>query len=282
MDWARVKTILIVVFLAVDMFLIVNLIMKNKSTELTPEAIKSVKQFLAQNNVVLDTEIEKKVLNLSRINVVNPIVDGDLAANKFIGKGLWNKKKDIDGNVLYSSDKESLLVQKKGEVILKYNEPNIANLSGSATINGYFLGVLKKNHIVNAELQTEKMIKNIYYIRYRCYDNKMKVFNNYAEVELDQSSGDISIKIGMIEAEGYAGKKKQVNIIDSLIELVRNVNSKEKTIVKKISLGYYANVNKNEEAMKYGEADPAWEIETDKGIYIFDGYNGNLLYKYNK
>jgi hypothetical protein len=64
-----------------------------------------------------------------------------------------------------------------------------------------------------------------------------------------------------------------------LVELIKQINANSQTTIKRISLGYYADVNKNNEIIKYGEADPAWKIDTDRGVFIFDGYSGKLLYK---
>lgn len=280
MDWARVKTILIIVFLVVNAFLATKIMEKNSGTQMKPDEVLEVKKLLQQNNIKLQTEIPIKMPAISRIKVINQAADGDAIANKIIGMKVWNKKVEANGEVAYSSKTKHLRVYKNGQIeyVVIETPDKLKLLTNKETAENRIYDLLTVYYPLDSyRLESTNATNNGFNIKLCSYNNTYEMFNNTVEAIIDFASQKITIKQGVIDFEGYNGKAKKVSVIDALVELIRHIDTKSQISIKKISLGYYADVNKNNEIIKYGEADPAWKIETDKGAYIFDGYNGNLL-----
>lgn len=280
MDWARVKTILIIVFFIVNVFLVVKIMEKNKGVELSSDETIEIQKLLLQNNIKLETEIPSKIYSIPRMKVINQAADSDLIANKIFGINAWNKKVEINGDIVYLSKTKKMRVQNNGQIEYEIIETpdKFKTVTNKETAEKYICDLLTSyNPSVSYRIELNYASKNGYHMRFSSRNNKYEIFNNNVEVDMDFVSNKIIITQGNINFEGYTGKAKKVSIIDALVGLIRHNEKSSSLIIKKISLGYYADVNKNNEIIKYGEADPAWEIETDQKIYIFDGYSGILL-----
>lgn len=280
MDWARVKTILIIVFLIVNAFLVAKIMEKSSATQLKSDEIIEVEKLLQQNNIKLQTEIPSKMPAMPRIKVINRAADGDVIANKIIGMNLWNKKVETNGEVTYSAEARHLKVYKNGQIeyVVTENPDKLKLLTNKEAAENRIYDLLAAYYPLDSyRLELTDATTNGYHVKLCSYNKTYEVFNNAVEASIDFTSQRITIKQGIIDFEGYNGKAKKVSVVDALVELIRHIDIKNQISIKKISLGYYADVNKNNEIIKYGEADPAWKIETDKGDYIFDGYSGNLI-----
>jgi regulatory protein YycI of two-component signal transduction system YycFG len=218
--------------------------------------------------------------SIPRIKVINRAADGDVIANKIIGVKAWNKKIETNGEVTYSSETKQLKVYKNGQIeyVVTENLDKLKLLTNKEAAENHIYDLLAAYYPLESyRLELTNATTNGYYIKLCSYNKAYEVFNNTVEASIDFTSRKITIKQGIIDFEGYNGRAKKVSVVDALVELIRHIDTKNQISIKKISLGYYADVNKNNEIIKYGEADPAWKIETDKGDYIFDGYSGNLI-----
>jgi hypothetical protein len=201
LDWSRVKTILIVVFLLINVFLITKIISRNNDQYIKAEEIKNVKELLLVNRIKLNTPIPSRIKSMKRL-------------------------------------------------IMNYESVKLS------------MDEIKKNQ------KQYQLVSSYYYKGNQIFNVEAKVIN----------SEKIVVNENLAAVIGLTGDSQKVNPIDAIIEFVRVSVGKEFTI-NKISLGYYINVNGGSEIAKYEKvtANPAWKIETDKGIYYFDGYTGKIL-----
>lgn len=279
LNWARIKTILIIVFLLVNIFLVYKVSEKYSQKELKPDEISNLKNLLIQNGIVLETTLPSQIKLLPRMKVTNYIVEEKQLADKILGVQKWTLSKDNSSYMNYTSKNEGLKfdgygfveytlnIDKKEAAVLISNE-NKAKQRIKSILGEY----LKMDKYIEDRLEVNK---GEFRVSYLYFSGKDEIFNNYISARI-LSEGKIIIRHGLVDFNGFTSKSKKVSPVDALVELVRVVRGKGKTIIKQISIGYYADLNKGNEIMRSGEADPAWKIVTDKGVYIFDGYTGNF------
>ncbi len=77
MSWSRVKTILIVLFICIDAFLLSNIIIsKGKSSAVPQDIVQSTVTLLKQNNITIDADIiPRRITKTSYIQADNVITD---------------------------------------------------------------------------------------------------------------------------------------------------------------------------------------------------------------
>lgn len=281
MDWARVKSILIIVFLIVNIFLVMKIIDKSNRKELRSDEIQSVTQLLNNNNIVMQVQIPTQIFYMPRIRVNNETAEEGALADRLLGPGQWTNKSSQQGSGFYLSNGREMTIKPDGTVIYKIKESGevskeqISQEWARSRLNSLLEKYvsLQSYHfesISKTEDGYEITMKNVY--------KETEIFNNRIKAKIS-NSGEITISQGLVSFAGFAGKPRKVAATDAMVELIRYVNINEKTVVRSISIGYYADFNKNGEIIRYGEADPAWKVETDKGTFIFDGYNGTMLYQ---
>lgn len=280
MDWAKVKTILIIVFLIVNIFLMMKIVEKSSRKELKADEIQSVASLLTQNNIILQQQMPTKISFMPRIKITNEVAEGDWLADKLIGNGKWTKVQGQTGETIYTFENKKLKVGADGRFNYSINEdPDRLQLNSEDKVKLYINNILRSyTTIENYKLESLVRVRDGYELSLSCFYKDNEIFNNCVEAKVNDS-GQVILTHGLVSFGGFVGKPKKVTPVDALIELIESVDKSSQTAVRKVLLGYYADVDKNQEVIKYGEADPAWKIITDKGTYIFDGYNGSLLYE---
>jgi len=279
LNWARVKTILIIVFLIVNIFLFFKVTERYSTKELRPAEISDLKNILAANNIALETTLPLQIKYLPRMKVTNNIVEENKTADEILGRNKWTVKNDGAGNAIYSSDNKELKFDGYGfvEYTIAVGKNNISELltnktKGKQAIRNILKEYLKLDKYVEDEAQIDKTGTRI---DYSYYNDKSEIFNNNIVTKI-LPEGKIVIKHGRVDSNGFTSKGKKVTPVDAFVEFVRVVKDKGRITIKQISIGYYADLNKGNEIVRFGEADPAWKIKTDKGTFVFDAYTGNL------
>ncbi|MGE5474010.1 MAG: two-component system regulatory protein YycI [Ignavibacteriales bacterium] len=284
MNWARVKTILIICFLIVNIFLLYKVSEKYNRKELKADEILNLKNLLSANDIILNTTLPSQIKYLPRMKVTNRTVEENQIADKILGINKWTVKKNDAGIAIYSSGNREIKFDSFGFVEYTINIGKVEGLKlvsneikAKETVKDLLKKYLKLDKYIEDNIQVSKagIIINFSYV-----DNNREILNNYIVSKI-LPEGKIIIKHGLVDSDGLNSKNKKITLVDALVELVRVLKDKGKTTIKEISLGYYADLNKGNETIRFGEADPSWKIETDKGIYIFDAYTGDFLASFN-
>jgi len=279
LNWARVKTILIIVFLVVNIFLFFEVSEKYSSKVIKPEEISDLKNLLVANDIILETTLPSQIKFLPRMKVTNRIIEENQTADKILGTNKWIVRSNAKDMPIYFSENKQLKYDKFGfiEYTINIGKDEASKLlsneiKAKQTINNILSKYLKLEQYVQNEI---KVNKTAIIIDYSYFNEKSEIFNNCIVAKI-LSEGKIVIKHGLIDYNGFTSKSKKVTPVDAIVELIRVLKDKGKTTIKEISIGYYAELNKANEIVRFGEADPAWKIKTDKGTFIFDAYTGIL------
>lgn len=270
MNWGRVKTIFIILFLISDLFLLSILVRSEwKQGTISPEVVNSTVQVLANNGITLNPDaVPKKMSNVPYAEAENVIAGYDEFAKKLLGEDAVNTQGDtyenatglvsFAGNSFSFSSKQGPLGESTGE--------KDAELIAVEFLSG--LGFNLKNsqsHITQSE--------NGYSITFINTINDMPIFNNSATIEISGKSvvKAFGIWFNLLDISGPESSLRSVTsvLIDSIPYF--DLSSGEVTI-SGLSLGY--TIPESNTYHKSAVLFPVWEIRDNSGrVYHRDARN---------
>lgn len=105
MNWSRIKTILIILFLFTDIFLAASIFTaERKETEISPEVLRATKEILQSHNITIDNSvILPHISSASILQADNAITDYDTFAALLLGDDYY-----LEAPEVYSSEKGKL------------------------------------------------------------------------------------------------------------------------------------------------------------------------------
>ncbi len=241
MNWSKVKTIAIVVFAVLVLFLTVkylNLLPKEES--LTDKQIKTAQNILVQNSIKLSCTIDKKIYYVSKLNVKTESAY-DNVLTKLFGKRVDKYQKEFESSIYhlkiinqtlfleskYSQDPFELFDINKSDYIRDYD--------------GSYIQVYKGYPIFDGKLKIQKQKNTTLYI------------------------------FTKVIPQGFELKRSRAI---SALEAIFNLLNQQKNIkeIQNIKFGYYL----KDFNVIQGQAVPVWRIVADGEVYYINGFTGML------
>ncbi len=266
MNWYRAKTILIVFFVCMNVFLLVNLIYStNKASVVTPEIINSTIEILKKNDIEIPPElIPVKTVSMPSVEMKNVFANKDIFAETFCGNDVTEKENDTyagsGGTVRFEGDKftfmpVSMKNRTDGSDVRECTEMLLADFG----INVSFAECIEHSENGNIVLKFKNSI------------NKYKIFDSYINVQINQSGDVLCIDGVWFGEQSNSGRNiplKSVTgvLIDFILQPQRPTG---KNVIEKLELGYTAS-----DADVYHETTvliPVWQITLSDGkVYCID------------
>lgn len=241
MNWSKVKTIAILVFLALVIFLTVkylNLLPKEES--LTEDQIQTARKILAQNSIKLSCPIDKKIYYVSKLNVKTES-SYDNVLNKLFGKRVDKYQKEFESSIYHLKIiNQTLFLESKYAQDLF----DLFDLNKSEYIKDYDRSYIQV------------------YRGYPIFDGKLKI----------QKQNGVTIYIfTKVIPQGFELKRTRAI---SALEAIFNLLNQQKNIkeIQNIKFGYYL---KDFNVIR-GQAVPVWRIVADGEVYYINGFTGML------
>ncbi|MBZ4647318.1 MAG: hypothetical protein JG777_2807 [Clostridia bacterium] len=278
MYWSRVKTILIILFLCINIFLLVSMMVSvNRTITISSETVEDTVQVLKKNNIEIEKNIiPTKMHNLPLLEMVNPEQDPKALAAKILGDGF---KQQGDK---YTLDKKTLAIRGCEFSYSDEAPSQTINDLNELTAENYAKKELEKfgahlKYAVTAKVQRQGDEK--YSVTFYQEFSGREIFENYITVILTPQ--------GLISMEGYWLIPKKFtteklpirHVTGILIDFLRNDERPKdrKLTVTDISLGYHR-VDPKNSYIKETTAIPAWRITTDDGqVYYYEATTGNYI-----
>ncbi len=262
MEWGKIKTIFILIFVVVNLFLFV-MFFKSEYVDNTlgDELIENTLTILEQNNVIADKSVMPKIHNNVRICTVE------------------NRYSSVD-DMLKSARKISA---QNGVDYLNKNHTEINGISFVCTINQ---NVEVSNIVKYTKKEIEKtgLLEEINYT----VDEKDGCIYFYLKFE-DKVFYDSYLRVkttnkGIQEISGFnwlgdavyeGGISETVSPVEILINFALSEEFDKKVELKGVKSGYY--IGERGETVRV-TASPVWEIATsDNQVFYYDMRNGDLL-----
>lgn len=304
MNWNKIKTIIIIFLLIINIFFIYNMYIQNRNIYyISDNVIKSACKILAADNIIIDENtIPNKKLST---NVLESVYDSDYYDNlvaKISGTESYSKRiinNGIEFNIAKNND--IYVFSDSGMLYMKYisgefnsNDADIKNtftemnpgrLSGhSNTIKKYLVWTNEsQSNVYNYDLIINKEYYDDLNDRYYIYCTQIINSQVVNECEFLVIIGDD--KVLYLEGElinNYIYNSYQTTLIDQINilfmernDIIDNVqNEKIEYNIKSLTSEYYINWNQERDIMFL---IPAWKIEYDNGNYVVrDAVSGSV------
>ncbi|OWZ83502.1 two-component system regulatory protein YycI [Natranaerobius trueperi] len=289
MDWERAKSVLLISFLILNLFLGYKWIIESDTpylqAQITDEQRAELEQRLKSHNLTFDLDISQESFTANYLRVSNFQTDLRKKISLLI-EGSYSLKSDEDTTIVSSEHEEVVISQSPGGRI------NISFKNGylDKEENGEFQ--LTKE---TAKEQAEKLFDLLNFPDNLTLNKKVEQSNSkrliyYQEIDdYNLYGGFTLVKLGndgvreiegfLLEKEGF--KDESIEIIPATMAILRllenlppNENIQE---ITNITFGYYTEGYIADE----WEAVPVWKIEIEDGNqnYYINAFTGDLEHK---
>ncbi len=263
MRWEQVKTIFIIVFFMVNLFLLVTMMVnQDSSVVISDAALGDLVTILKSGGVDIDKSVIPTRRELARqLDVTNRYDSPDTLLKTLIDGDSFRL---IDITIESTSSTASgFSVTAKPSNAAYFNADTTASQI-AALFRDKAPSLLSKN-------QDDKYTRYVY-----CdiVDGK-SIFDSYLLIDITADSEITITGVNWNFDNVVPGAAVYVsNIGEVAADFPRHAAYKPETI-SKINLGYY--LGERQSGISTVTAIPAWEIVTDKAVYYFDGHNSDLL-----
>jgi len=272
MNWSRVKTILIVLFLCTDIFLLgIYFTSKHTSSEISGDVIDSIVKILANNDIkVKASSIPRKMPSVPNAEAQNVMPDYETFAKTVLGDDL----SAIDfgyasgrGKITFYGDRFNFIANPETYAVSDRSIADEVNAKEIVTSTlkplGFDLG--------SAKISVTETADGGHSVELRNYAKSLPMFNSKVVVTL--SNTEITSISGIWFNEVKTSDKNEStikNVTSALIDFIPMVS--EATEITAIKHGY--GIFDTSSFHKTVKLIPVWEVTAKDGSsYLLDGRN---------
>lgn len=279
MDWRRAITILIVSFIALNLFLGLNLWSKARPTAeftLTPDEESEIKHYLSQKGVQLKSDIPKEGKAQALLEIGFEKINENNVVENFFGKDQVKMSQTQNGRS-YTLDNRQLIITDNGFITYFNNEgkvifPQLTKEQAETEAVNFIKnhGGMPEQAVLN-KVTFDEHSKG-YLLEYVRYYDGFFIDNSYITI-LVTPSGIKSYYQCWLEPFGYVGKKR--GVISPLTAVLRIITEVEEdpVVITRIQQGYNSKLY---DADRW-QAAPVWKIELENGDRFYvNAYTGEL------
>ena len=297
MDWSKAKNVLIIAFVATNIFLIYNMqsrLFNQQEIQLvTNESVRNVEAYLNDSGIELEADIPREIISLPILVVKYHIFDGESTAKSLLGID-YDKQtptleekilkreifKGIDKELIIDGGKRLKYINKNEDIQhFSLNEKKVKNISNDFLKNHNLLGLdIELSQIyygTEDDFEDEIVYKLVYN---QTYQNKF-LGESYIHVYVS-NRGVIGMEAMLLEYEKTQQQRKQIipatQALTRAMNIILEENSKP-IVIKEIEVGYYFSPSEYMESdwkeIESGTAFPSWKITLQNGkTYFIEAY----------
>ncbi len=282
MQWSRIKTILIVIFLIVNIYLLVNYLNTSQNgVSVTPSAVDDAVSILEENSIKIDKRIIPTTAPEIRVfDVTNLYATKEDIAEAFLGAGYFKNEQSI-----FSKDNKTLWVNGSNFdlIVTQDNLPVIPSLKGLSDDNcrKYAMDIIKKLNLGEQYIEiTSSTVENgVRIMRFR------RIFDEKIVVDTSLSISITESGVCKIEGRNWLGdtiKEGQFistrTAVEALVKFATNPNIDRTNQIEITNIDECYYLGDRESESKTITAIPVWRITTkDNGIFLYDARNTTLI-----
>lgn len=263
MNWPRVKTILIFLFLAVDIMLLASIIIPSVTLSRIPqETIKNTAQVLSQRGIEISPEIiPARRESMGIVELYNIWSDPSAVAKRLIGEAGV-----ADGSV-YRNGTKTLALNSDG---FTYENTATEKTVAHELIE---MGIDIRDNLYE---EGESSLRS-----WQTIDGK-KLFES--EIYASQADSAVTVTGYWIFSDRENGviintPDTLLDVTGVLIDFINNPLREAEVKITSVETGYSAGTAYRDTTHKLVSVSPAYKISTDTGAYyMYDALSGNFLY----
>ncbi|MGE4284151.1 MAG: hypothetical protein AB7G87_10570 [Clostridia bacterium] len=283
MYWSRVKTILIILFLCINIFLLISMMVSvNQTITISSDALEDTVEVLKRNGIEIDKNIiPTKMSHMPSLKMENPVRHPVALAEMMIGAGF---EQEIEGSEYKFVLNDKALIVRGCEFTYsdKASDMDMKALN-QTNAEEYVRKILLESFKFDLQYAAPGIVKKVqdgrFTVMFQQEYAKKRIFSNYIIVDIS-AKGEIDIKGYWLIPKGFTSEKIPVRHVTSiLIDFIKNSDRpQDQTVtVTGIALGYHR-VDMNDVYVKETMAAPAWRITTDDGnVYYYDAATGKYV-----
>lgn len=271
MEWSRAKTLLIVILLCVNIFLMATYISKENEARNDEAMLKAdIVRILSGRGISVEPETipsDSIVLTSATVKKEN---DGRAAAEQLFGEVTESvDDKNItysseNGNIMFSGDSFSLVYESGREV------------DGLEAAKSLASSIARKLSIATSKAEfSAKEAGESYIVKVPQLHSGLRVFDCFVEFKIFPNGSVMAHGkfIGRGNVQRLRGDMKKTSAL--LLDFVDEMAQRQESFVaiRKISLGYFSISRSSEITILM----PAIEIETDAGAYCLAMESGKII-----
>ncbi|PFA20564.1 hypothetical protein CN373_14555 [Bacillus cereus] len=258
MDWNRIKTIFIITFFILDLFLVFQFIQKQDSNQLELMAETKVDQQLKDDKITV----------------------GDLPKEPKKDSFITAKNKEFKEEDVQSLKNQTAILQDANTIVSKFKEPLLLSKTLSKDKYSEFL----KNYVVDGQKYEfgKAEATKIYF--FQKYKDKPIFYNDHGMIVVDvNEKGELisytQTMLTDLKEMGESEKAKEQEIITAqtaLENLFFKNEIKQNTHFKEAQIGYATLVTST--ASNIQVLAPTWNLKTDRKVdYFVNAIEGQVL-----
>lgn len=286
MDWPRVKNILIISFLILNLLLVFRLYVQPNyafpGERLSEGGMDAIVKVLEQNGVTINTALPRVSSRLPAINISLHTYSAEEIAQmrtNILGPLAQQDVAPEDGQHVFTLGNELLIITARGYVTYIVSDPDpvpigsaISETEAKAIANEFMGKKLgnPKDFVFDGISFTEGMGYLVDYVQ--TYNN-FSMFPGYITMVV-KPSGVARMWLCQLDISSKRGVKDVITPHEALLKLhSHRVNSGEtsKIEVLRVDLGYYSSIYDSDQAW---EAVPVWRIYTSVGDFKVNALSG--------
>ena len=273
MNFGRAKTILIFLFMIINLFLVGYIFAtSNDITVPDNKTVSTTIEILKSRNIYLNEKINlssgEKINNL---NLTAATKDEKVFATKLLGS--FKAK-----NNTYIGDNGELTV-KNGSFVLNYKDNHFFSEFNAKNVKKYAIKFLKDHEIDTSVLKVTdvSLVNGNYRVTFSHFFLDKELFNLKTYVYLS-GGGVYKIEGNIFSLEFLSGSEQRSNQITVLLNYSAAKDTPEKVEISEINSGYYC--ENNPEDFKSLSAQPCFEIVFKNGEKLyFDAFSSQPIKK---
>jgi len=273
MNWSKVKTILIILFLCTDIFLLaMYMTSRYSATTISSEMIENTVAALKNNNITINPDIiPRKTQQIAYAEAENAIHDYESFAKKLLGdniKAIENGYSGDYGTVTFYGDRFNY--KKNPVTFILTDSITIEDEQTAKDVASTDLTQLGLD-VSNASISAKKKDSN-FTVVFENKANDLPIFNSRVTVELSKY-GVTSISGIWFNQTSHTGEDTEMKKVTSaLIEFIPQLPDGGEIV--KLQMGY--NIFDKESFHKSATLIPVWHITCKDGsTYLLDARNPN-------
>jgi len=281
LSWSKVKTLLIILFVFVNGFLLYNTVKIGGSSEISQTTVNNTVKILNRNNVKIDTSIiRKKPEKLKKAEISNSIDSRSKLATSLLG----NCTETAEG---YVSAKGKIRFSSVAFYYENYEKINAKKINEGNAVDVAAEFLREKNFEVETSwVQDFSNARNGYVVKFGKKINGFWIYESYIEVKIGENGVLQSIEGYWPEVILDKNSSTEIVCVSETTVLINLLSSEgfdtsvENEVVD-IQTGYTLGGSPESEKPILLTVLPAYRVILKNGEnYIFDCETGGFLYKY--
>lgn len=254
MDWGKAKSILIIVFVGLNLFLLINIVRLNQEKDTTSKSNEYTTQILKANNIELKCEIPDNVPKTVKTYVLSTNFE---FKKTFYVQNSKDKVEYLSNNKLRLTSKSvNLAIKNANQDTLKKEIVKRLNFLDSV-IDEFVLDYYsKENGRVRATFLEKK--------------DKLIFYDNIIDITLTE--GNLICEIGYNKYDDLSDTRS--NVMPMYQILLKEKGTEKNLVIKSIDIGVrevHKNLNQNK------RVETVWRLNTSNGLEYFVASSGEFV-----